>query len=220
MEVGNKNAVLLKKVGIIGDIHAEDKAIVNVVAYMKSKECDHIYCTGDLCDGYGSTENVIRLLTKSEVVCVKGNHDLWCLTGEMRDLPGAVKSDSLSRSSLEYLGQLPYCITVKTIAGDALLCHGIIDDVMGKVMEEDTDLAFNSSLIKFVNGSYPSIMINGHSHRRMVKKVGRKTIINAGTLFRDHSPCVCFIDFENRQVEFNNIINNKVNDYCTEYVKF
>lgn len=220
MQVDGKNAVLLKKVGIVGDIHAEDKSFVNAIAFLKSKNCDQVYCTGDLCDGYGSSENVIRFLIKSEVICVKGNHDLWCLTGEMRDVPGAIKSDNLSRSSLEYLGQLPYCVTIKTIVGDGLLCHGIIDNVMGKVLEEETDLTLNSSLREYVNGSYPSIMINGHSHRRMVKQIGTKTIINAGTLFRDHSPCVCFINFENRQVEFNNILNYTVDDRCTEYVEF
>jgi predicted phosphodiesterase len=138
----------------------------------------------------------------------------------MRDLPGAVKADTLSRSSLDYIGQLPYCVIIKTIAGDALLCHGIMDNVMGKVLEEETDLAFNSSLKEFLNGSYPSIMIQGHSHRRMVKQIGGKTIINAGTLFRDHSPCICFIDFENRQVEFNNIRDNAVDECCIEKIRF
>jgi predicted phosphodiesterase len=38
--MNNDNAVLLKRVGVIGDIHAEDEAIVNVVTYFENKECD------------------------------------------------------------------------------------------------------------------------------------------------------------------------------------
>jgi UDP-2,3-diacylglucosamine pyrophosphatase LpxH len=38
-------------------------------------------------------------------------------------------------------------------------------------------------------------VINGHSHRQMVRSFPGMTIINAGTL-RPHSPCFLELDFE------------------------
>lgn len=207
--------MLLKKIGIIGDIHAEDKSLINVIDLFNSIGVDAIYCTGDLCDGYGCTESVIKYLQKSSIQSVKGNHDLWCITGEMRELPGAIHSSHLSSSSIEYLKKLPFSISLQTSLGPAILCHGIIHNVMGRVNDYDSEnsLELNYAFQEFVKGPYPSIMINGHSHKRMIKTISGKIIINAGTLFRDHNPCACCIDFTSRNVIYFQIVNGDV-DLC------
>ncbi len=214
--------MLLKTIGIIGDIHAEDKSLINVITFFKSIGVDAIYCTGDLCDGYGCTENVIENLKKSSIQSVKGNHDLWCITGEMRELPGAIHSRNLSSSSIEFLKKLPFSITLNTSFGTVILCHGIIHNVMGRVNDYDSEnsLEMNYAFQEFVKGSYPSIMINGHSHKRMIKTISGKTIINAGTLFRDHNPCACFIDCVNRSVNYYQIVNDHVDSCSVEKVFF
>jgi predicted phosphodiesterase len=214
--------MVVNTIGLIGDIHAEDSALVNVVAFFKNAGVDAIYCTGDLCDGYGSTENVIKFIEKSKIQCVRGNHDLWCITGEMRDLPGAVKSGTLSLSSRQYLMQIPYVFLLDTITGPALLCHGILNNIMGRVSDEDCEesLETNLSFQEYVEGNYPQIMINGHSHKRMVKLVRGKTIINAGTLFRDHSPCASIVDFENRVVAYYPLLENEIAARWVKMVEF
>ena len=52
-------------------------------------------------------------------------------------------------------------------------------------------------------------IINGHSHHRMVRRFADLTIINAGTLRRDHSPCFAAIDFERHYVMFWDIVDQK-----------
>ncbi len=52
-------------------------------------------------------------------------------------------------------------------------------------------------------------VVNGHTHERMVRTFGDCTIINAGTLFREHDPCFGIIDFTSKHVQFFNIINSK-----------
>lgn len=212
----------VKIVGVIGDVHAEDRALINVVTFFKDAGVDAIYSTGDLCDGYGSTENVINFIQKLKIQCVRGNHDLWCITGEMRDLPGAVDFGTLSPISQQFLRQIPYVFLIDTVTGPALLCHGILNNIMGRVSDEDGEgsLESNLSFQEFAKGSCPQIMINGHSHRRMVKCVREKTIINAGTLFRDHSPCASIIDFENRVVTFYPVLDNKIAARRVEMVEF
>ena len=212
----------IKNAGILGDVHAEDRVLIKVVSFFRDAGVDAIYCTGDLCDGYGSSENVIRFVQKSKIQCVRGNHDLWCITGEMRDLTGAVECSALSLTSLQYLRQIPYIVLIDTVAGPVLLCHGILNNIMGRVADEDCEgiLESNLSFQEFLQGNYPEMLINGHSHRRMVKQVAQKTIINAGTLFRDHSPCASIVDFENRVVTFYPIIDGIVADRRAERVDF
>lgn len=212
----------IKTAGIIGDVHAEDLTLTNVVTFLKDRGVDVICCTGDLCDGYGSSENVISFIRKSKIQCVRGNHDLWCITDEMRDLPGAVESATLSILSQQYLRQMPYVIVLDSIFGPVLLCHGILNNVMGRVVEDDNEekLESNFSFQEFMSGDYPRLLINGHSHRRMVKSVGGKIIINAGTLHRDHYPCVSVVDFENRVVAFYPVLDQIVVQHRVEIVEY
>ena len=52
-----------------------------------------------------------------------------------------------------------------------------------------------------------NLVINGHSHYRMVRQHGSLTIINAGTLRRDHNPCFAAIDFDQKLVRFWDILD-------------
>jgi predicted phosphodiesterase len=46
-----------------------------------------------------------------------------------------------------------------------------------------------------------SIILNGHTHKTMVRRFDAMTIINAGTLFREHNAGFLFIDFAAREVQ-------------------
>ncbi len=50
-----------------------------------------------------------------------------------------------------------------------------------------------------------SFVVNGHTHRRLVRSFGELTIINAGTLYRKHDPCFCVADFEQLTVQYFNV---------------
>jgi predicted phosphodiesterase len=45
-------------------------------------------------------------------------------------------------------------------------------------------------------------VLAGHTHRRMVRRIGDVTFVNAGTLHRQFDPCFCRIDFEAQTVRF------------------
>ena len=51
----------------------------------------------------------------------------------------------------------------------------------------------------------PAFVVNGHTHRRLVRTFGEMTIINAGTLYRKHAPCFCIADFEQGFVQYFNV---------------
>jgi predicted phosphodiesterase len=115
-----------RRVGFIGDIHAEDQLLERALDVLASRGVELVAATGDVADGPGSVDRCCSLLQSRGVVVVRGNHDLQNL----------------------------------------------------------------------LRGGYRWIL-NGHSHRRMVRHFGRATVINAGTLLRSHEPCFLELDFEN-----------------------
>ena len=63
-------------------------------------------------------------------------------------------------------------------------------------------LETNDALRSLLDGGRYRYVINGHSHRRMVRRFETTTIINVGTLLWRHDPCFAWIDLEEKSVEF------------------
>jgi predicted phosphodiesterase len=53
----------------------------------------------------------------------------------------------------------------------------------------------NDDLQNILKENKYNIILNGHSHRHMIKRIEHFTIINAGTLM-GHEPCFMIIDFK------------------------
>jgi predicted phosphodiesterase len=62
----------------------------------------------------------------------------------------------------------------------------------------------NYELQELLTADY-RFVINGHSHKPMARAFGETTIINVGTLFRDHQPSVAVIDFATRKAIFHEL---------------
>ena len=62
---------------------------------------------------------------------------------------------------------------------------------MCTVRPDDSGYAIevNDALQALVRDGRTALMVCGHSHQRMVRRFGPLTIVNAGTLFREHQPC-------------------------------
>jgi putative phosphoesterase len=195
--------VTISKIGIIGDVHCEDARLEKVLDFFKQNGLDEIVCAGDVADGAGNLERVIELLKTYNVKTVRGNHDRWLLNNEMRELENSTILKNVASSDLEFLKNLPRTIEVSTTAGRLMICHGILENDMNKINPTDEGYAVDSNedLQKLLSMNTPFV-INGHSHRRMVRKFGNCTIINAGTLDRRHEPCCGIVDFATKKVQF------------------
>jgi predicted phosphodiesterase len=115
-------------------------------------------------------------------------------------LPDATPVDGITPESRQMLAQLPEMVEFDTVCGRALLCHGLGPNDMAKVAPDDVGYALesNDDLQGLLRGSKYRWILNGHSHRRMVRNFGDVTLINAGTLLRHHQPCFLELDFEAR----------------------
>ena len=193
----NTNTGKLSRIGVLGDIHCEDDRLETALRFFKAERLDLICSVGDIVDGPGDPNRTIELLIEHDVACVRGNHERWLSKGEMRDLPDANTNSDFKLSAWEFLKRLPLSRRFESVAGTTLLCHGLGDYDMGGVWPFDTTLTLhsNQALWTLVNSREYDFIINGHTHRRLVQRFDDLTLINAGTLFREHNPCCLIVDF-------------------------
>jgi len=191
------------RVGLIGDVHAEDAKLETVLAYFRDT-ADCVWCTGDIVDGTGDPSRCAELLSSNAAVVVRGNHDRWYMCGEARSLPYATKTGSLHSEAQLWLYKLPATVTMATPAGPVLLCHGIGDDDMATFEPKDHGYALevNDVLRRVVGSGRWPIVVAGHTHRRMVREVGFTTWINVGTLRADHGPTFGILDTDALSMQF------------------
>ena len=195
---------LLRRIGILGDIHCEDERLAAALEFLRAQQLDLICAVGDIVDGPGDVNRTIELLRQDQVIAVRGNHERWLFAGEMRGLPGSNSRFDLRIPGLAYLSELPTTRHLETVAGRALLCHGLgVDDMAGVwPLDDNFRLHSNYPLWQLVNRREFRFVINGHTHQRLVRSFGELTLINAGTLYRKHSPCFCLTDFAKEFVQY------------------
>lgn len=183
-------------IGLIGDVHQEDLALAWALAWLADQQVDLCVCVGDIADGFGNLDACCELLDSHGVITVRGNHDRWFLQQQMRDLPQAAPLSAASPESREWLAELPATAAIDTPAGRALVCHGTADDDMLGVKPDDFGYALesNAPLQQMLASGEHRILIAGHTHLPMLRRMGELTLVNAGTLHRSYHPCVGVLD--------------------------
>ena len=194
----------LARVGAIGDVHAEDKRLAVALAHLRAEHVDLIVAVGDIVDGNGDVNKCCALLQTAGPAVVRGNRDRWFLEGTSRDMSEATQGRQVAASARAFLSNLPQSRKFETVAGPVLLCHGLGRNDMGRVGPDDFGYAIdaNADLQELVRARIVRFVINGHTHRRMVRRFGNLTIINAGTLYGGHDPCFAIVDFQERRVQY------------------
>lgn len=194
---------MIGRLGLIGDIHAEDELLERILRFLAGSSVTQVFAVGDIADGTGSLSRCRELLLSYRVVAVRGNHDRWVVDGTLRDLPGATPVESLSDASREFLRNLPAAVEIATPRGLALLCHGLGTNDMAELRPDDEGYALSSNLalqVLLAERTY-RFVLNGHTHQAMVRHLEGLTVINAGTLKRGDRPCAAMVDFEQNSAE-------------------
>jgi predicted phosphodiesterase len=207
----------LARVGIIGDVHGEDLRLENALRFLEA-QTEELFCTGDVVDGAGDVNRCCALLQEHNVVTVRGNHDRWLLEGSMRDLNEATPVEELTGESLAFLQSLAGTHALDTVAGRALLCHGVGENDMQRLTPDDYGYALEVKyeLHDLIRAGEFRFMIGGHTHRPMVRTFDRLTVINAGTLYRYHQPAALLVDFASGSAHFYSFDGDKINPDCRE----
>lgn len=186
---------MLRRFGVLGDIHAEDEHLAAALAHLRTLEHDAILSVGDIADGRGDLDRTVELLREHNVIAVRGNHDRWLNSGSVRGLPNAHHRTDLEKRNADWLALLPPTWTAETPLGTMLLCHAVGDDDMIRLLPDDdaSALAANDPLQK-VLASGVELMVCGHTHKPMVRTLFGLVVINAGTLHHAFNPSFMYVD--------------------------
>src|SRR6478736_2694100 len=198
---------MLRRAGLIGDIHCEVARLKRVIEHFRSLGVDSV-----LADGDGDLNETCALLRAEGALAVAGNHDRWLLAGEMRDLPDATRLETVTPEARRYLSTLPKTRFLESPRGPVMLCHGLGEDDMASVRPDDDCEALrgNAAFLKLLAARPARFVINGHSHRPMVRTIDGLTILNAGTLHPKHRPVCAIADFDQGEVQIYDIRGNAV----------
>ena len=208
---------MIRTFGAIGDIHAEDEHLAAALANLD--DVDAILSVGDIVDGRGDLDRCVQLLRDRGVIAVRGNHERWFLNGTARTLPHAHILDDVSDASRRFLEQLPPTRVLSTIAGTLLLCHGVGDDDMIRLLPDDEPPALaNNAPLQKVLGSGFDLMVCGHTHKPMVRTLFGLVVINAGTLHYGDNPGFLKVDLEKKLARAYTIDGSRV--FEAETLKF
>lgn len=203
----------LRRFAVLGDLHAEDERLALALTWLESQAVDAILSVGDLADGDGDLDRCCLLLQAGGVLGVRGNHDRWLLTDELRDLAHAQRGVHLAPPSLAFIAALPPTRRLATARGDLLLCHGVGDDDMIRLRPNHQGYAIASNLALAALLADPSLRlaVGGHTHQRMVRSFARPAgpplvFINPGTLHRDDDSGLAVVDLERGAVDFFDMV--------------
>ena len=192
----------LRRIGIVGDIHAQHARLAAALDHLERAGVDALFAVGDIVDGTGDVDGCCALLAERGALAVRGNHDRWFLAGELRTLPYATLEVAFATRA--FLGALPATRTFATVRGELLLCHGIGRNDMARLRPDDEGyaLASNTALHELIDLGRFALVVNGHTHERMVRTVRGLTVINAGTLHQDYAPGFVLADLAAGRVDF------------------
>ena len=204
---------MLRRAGLIGDIHCEVDHLKRIIAFFRCLKVDAILSVGDIADGPGDLTEACMVLQTSGVLTVSGNHDRWLLNGEMRDLPEATPVSAITPQARAYLTALPKTRLLESSRGPVMLCHGLGEDDMASVRPDDEGIALhnNHALHKLIKNRKARIIVNGHSHRPMLRIIEGLTILNAGTLHPKHRPTFSIADFDAGEVQVYDLAHDRIN---------
>jgi predicted phosphodiesterase len=202
----------LRRIGVLGDVHCENAALKTALRHFERERVEAVFAVGDLVDGPGDANETIALLQAAKVVAVSGNHERWVLANEMRTLPDATPRAELRAASVAYLRALPRTREFETVAGLGLLCHGVGDNDFVGVRPADADEVARAlpELVQLENEGRIAFVVNGHTHRPMLRRIGRITLLNVGTLLSGHRPVCSVLDFEARRMTLFDVATSSV----------
>jgi putative phosphoesterase len=199
---------VLTRFGILGDVHCEDERLARALEVLRGRDVDAILAVGDIVDGYGDVERTVALLDAHDVIAVRGNHERWFITGQMRNLDDS--TTTLSGDAWAWVESLPTTRELETSAGKLLLCHGVGEDDMLVLRPDTRGYGLQAALTPIRGRDDLSFVVGGHTHIRMVRVLGTGlTFINPGTLHRNWEAGFGLVDLETREVTFWDFVDDE-----------
>lgn len=188
------------KVALIGDVHANLPALEAVLVHAHAQGVEAVWNVGDVV-GYGAFPNeVVARLRKEGALSIIGNYDLKALEIGQEPERKVKRSEKLlafrwtyeqlSKESRKYLRALSREVRLEIAGKRILLTHGSPASNTEHVGPETP----TERLRELAEMAQADVVICGHSHRPLARKVERVWFINTGSVGRpdDGDPRACY----------------------------
>lgn len=172
-------------IGIITDVHGNVIALDKIVRKFKKEKCEKIICCGDLIGiGPYPEQTVQYVMSLSDLICVRGNHDHY----QFRGIPEKITENEklhhqwvrslLSPSSINFLKELPQRSDIIVEGHTISAIHYAVDSENRYAFVKNPT---ESDLNELFSNIDSQIICYGHDHERLVCQTDKKWYINVGS---------------------------------------
>lgn len=181
------------RIGIISDIHSNIYALNSALKRLQGM--DLILCAGDITGYYPFVNEVFEELDSHNIIFIKGNHDAYLCGDKIKDV-GPIKFKSFEHTKNHItntnLAKLRNASLQQELSIDGfkvVMFHGSPWDKLEEYIYPDYP---NFERFKSIDAD---VIILGHTHYPMIKKIGEKLIINPGSCGqpRDYDPRASYV---------------------------
>lgn len=177
------------RIAALYDIHANAAALRAVLDELLREQVDAVVVGGDVLPGPQprDTLDCLRGL-RWPAYFLMGNGDrevLAARAGQLnRMLPEGVQQElawcarQLNPGDVEWIASWPASVTLEGAAGPVYFCHATARDDMEIFTEQTSEEAVSRAFA----GVETSLVVCGHTHMPFDRSVGRKRILNAGSV--------------------------------------
>jgi putative phosphoesterase len=177
-------------IALISDMHGNFPALKAILKDANRAKVKHIWCLGDLVGYIPFPNECIDLIQKDVSECVVGNYDRKVIRfkqkrKEWKTSKKPAKFDAfewnhqhLNSQNRQYLRSLPEKIYLKRGKFKILLTHASPESIDEPVYPETS----RERLVELGKIADADIIVMGHTHRFMNRKVGHQWFINPGSV--------------------------------------
>ena len=194
------------KIGLISDIHSNVYGLRSVLK--KLKNTDIILCAGDLTGYYTFANEVFDEIEKNKIQWIKGNFD---------DFLFKSTNNQIIQDSVDYTKKVIKPENLKKLKNAPTDMTLVLDGIRFKVYHgspwgEESVYPDYKNFAKF-NKVNADVIILGHTHYPMEKRIGDKIIINPGSCgqprdYESKASCAIF-DTKTRKTKFYRLSYNR-----------
>lgn len=158
------------RIGIVSDLHCNVAGLRRALELMGP--IDELLCLGDSIYEYRFSNEVVALLRELDAHVIQGNHEevFFGRHGER-----ARSADWIDPDHLAWLGERPYRKALERDGRRVLMVHSTPWEPRGAYVTPAS-----SDLQRFAEAE-ADIVLYGHTHQQMVRRIGDVLVVNPGS---------------------------------------
>lgn len=200
------------KYAIIADIHANLEALEAVLEDIRSQNCTHYACLGDVVGYNANPKECLDIIRDMGMPCIKGNHDEYCSIDEHLEgfNPHAAEAINWTRQQLgeedrKWLRELKYMRLVASFT----IVHATLDvpQRWGYVFDKlaaAASFTYQNTQVCFFGHTHVPVafmrdsLVRGGTYSRFKVEPNRKYFVNVGAVGqpRDGNPKAAYVIYD------------------------